>query len=123
MLAPEGPNRPVREKDGTKVSGDAEIPREALIQALAGSPREWPYGNDFLPVFLDAAAGDAYRKILQELAELGSDFSGLSGAGSGCFGIFKDGGAAEEAAKKLSRQWNYVQLTFPLARRANAVLK
>ncbi|MDR3138894.1 MAG: 4-(cytidine 5'-diphospho)-2-C-methyl-D-erythritol kinase [Treponema sp.] len=116
----------IREGDKTGLPGKTEIPREVLIQALGRSPREWPYGNDFLPVFLEAGArdaGSAYRSILKGLAEQGADFSGLSGAGSGCFGIFKDGGAAERAAKTLSRQWNYVQLTFPLAHRVDAVLK
>jgi 4-diphosphocytidyl-2-C-methyl-D-erythritol kinase len=99
---------------------------EVLTSALGKDPREWPYGNDFLPVFLAPArreTGDAYRGMLKDLAALGADFSGLSGAGSSCFGIFQDEGAAKEAVKILSRQWNYVQLTFPLARRGQAVLQ
>jgi 4-diphosphocytidyl-2-C-methyl-D-erythritol kinase len=100
--------------------------REVLIRALGGHPRDWPYGNDFLPVFLASAAretAEAYRGMLRDLTALGADFSGLSGAGSSCFGVFHDEGVAKEAVKVLSRQWNYVQLTFPLARRAKAVLQ
>jgi 4-diphosphocytidyl-2-C-methyl-D-erythritol kinase len=86
-----------------------------------------------LPVFL--AAGEAgtaegacekaaaYRGILDALAALGADFSGLSGAGSGCFGIFTDGRTAEKAAKQLMGGWNFVQLTFPLARSGNVILE
>jgi 4-diphosphocytidyl-2-C-methyl-D-erythritol kinase len=99
---------------------------EVLSSALGENPRSWPYGNDFLPVFFASAgrgAGEAYRGILRDLAALRADFSGLSGAGSSCFGIFQDKGAAKEAVKTLSPQWNYVQLTFPLARRADAVLQ
>jgi 4-diphosphocytidyl-2-C-methyl-D-erythritol kinase len=115
--------------DGVQETGGglrAPLPAEALMSALGKGPREWPYGNDFLPVFLRSApreVGEAYRGVLRELADRGADFSGLSGAGSGCFGIFQDKGAAKEAVKILSRQWNYVQLTFPLARRAKTVLQ
>jgi 4-diphosphocytidyl-2-C-methyl-D-erythritol kinase len=104
----------------------APLSEETLTAALGKDPREWPYGNDFLPVFLALAAretGDAYRGMLKDLATLGAVFSGLSGAGSSCFGIFQDEGVAREAVKILSRQWNYVQLTFPLARRGQAVLQ
>jgi 4-diphosphocytidyl-2-C-methyl-D-erythritol kinase len=100
--------------------------REILIRALGGHPRDWPYGNDFLPVFLASAAretAEAYRGMLRDLTALGADFSGLSGAGSSCFGVFQDEGVAKEAVKVLSRQWNYVQLAFSLARRAKAVLQ
>jgi 4-diphosphocytidyl-2-C-methyl-D-erythritol kinase len=101
-------------------------PEEVLISALGKNPRDWPYGNDFLPVFLASAereTGEAYRGMLEDLAVLGADFSGLSGAGSSCFGVFQDGGAAKEAIKTLSRHWKHVQLTFPLAHRAKAVLQ
>jgi 4-diphosphocytidyl-2-C-methyl-D-erythritol kinase len=119
-----GEEREGFEKAG--LSGKDRLSRESLIRALGGHPRDWPYGNDFLPVFLSLAAGetgDAYRGMLGDLTALGADFSGLSGAGSSCFGVFQDEGVAKEAVKVLSRQWNYVQLTFPLARRAKAVLQ
>ncbi|GHV48218.1 hypothetical protein AGMMS49546_38600 [Spirochaetia bacterium] len=104
----------------------------ALKRALGDHPRDWPYKNDFLPVFLagkDTLAGGmaggakAYRDILSRLGELGADFSGLSGAGSTCFGVFTDGGKAEKAAKRLINEWNTVQLTFFLARSAVTVLE
>jgi 4-diphosphocytidyl-2-C-methyl-D-erythritol kinase len=96
-----------------------------LIKALAGPPSAWPYGNDFLPAFLNAEtkAAAAYRDILGALKEMGAEFSGLSGAGSTCFGIFIDGGMAEKAVNSLLKRWNFVQLTFPLARTGNAVLE
>jgi 4-diphosphocytidyl-2-C-methyl-D-erythritol kinase len=85
---------------------------------LGAHPRDWPFGNDFLPVFL-AGGGEtagAYQDILGDFAALGADFSGLSGAGSGCFGIFTDSGAAEKAAERLSGRWNFVRRAFFLAR-------
>ncbi|MDR2371376.1 MAG: hypothetical protein LBD71_07840 [Treponema sp.] len=64
-----------------------------------------------------------YGKILSALREAGADFSGLSGSGSTCFGIFTDGGKAEQAAKILSKAWTFVRLTFFLARRPDTVVQ
>jgi 4-diphosphocytidyl-2C-methyl-D-erythritol kinase len=64
-----------------------------------------------------------YHRILARLKRLGADFSGLSGAGSTCFGVFCDGERAEKAIKSLVKEWPFVKLTFPLARRAHAVLE
>ncbi|MDR1586796.1 MAG: 4-(cytidine 5'-diphospho)-2-C-methyl-D-erythritol kinase [Treponema sp.] len=105
-----------------------------LIEALSGNPRNWPYENDFLRVFLEAGEkgggnqalaeqAAAYRRILLRLDELGADFSSLSGSGSTCFGVFSNQKKAEKAEKFLLKDWNFVKLTFPLARRANTVLK
>jgi 4-diphosphocytidyl-2C-methyl-D-erythritol kinase len=63
-----------------------------------------------------AAAKAAYRGILRDFAALGADFWGLSGTGATCFGIFTDKGAAERGVGFLKKKWNFVQLTFPLAR-------
>jgi 4-diphosphocytidyl-2-C-methyl-D-erythritol kinase len=98
---------------------------EELISALSENPRDWTYGNDFLSVFLNT--GDqkaaAYRQVLGDLVQWGADFSGLSGSGSTCFGIFSDGGMAEQAAKAVDRQGNWVAVTFPLARFNDRVLE
>jgi 4-diphosphocytidyl-2-C-methyl-D-erythritol kinase len=107
---------------------DADNPEAALINALAGPPRTWPFENDFLPVFLrDSARGDAnarsYRKIIGQLRDLGADFAGLSGAGSTCFGVFAEREQAAEAEKSLSKTWKLVKYSFLLARRAIAVLE
>jgi 4-diphosphocytidyl-2-C-methyl-D-erythritol kinase len=95
---------------------------EALAEALEGNPRDWPFFNDFLPV-LSAGTGHKYLEILDRLKTLGADFAGLSGAGSTCFGVFRDGGGAEKAVESLRRDWSFVELTFPLARSAQGVLK
>ncbi|MDR2134166.1 MAG: 4-(cytidine 5'-diphospho)-2-C-methyl-D-erythritol kinase [Treponema sp.] len=108
--------------------------RASLTEALSGNPRNWPYENDFLRVFLEAGKNGgrngalaeqaaAYRRILSGLDELGADFSSLSGSGSTCFGVFTDRKKAEKAEKFLLKDWNFVKLTFPLARGANTVLK
>jgi 4-diphosphocytidyl-2-C-methyl-D-erythritol kinase len=95
---------------------------ELLVKALEGPPRDWPFFNDFLPV-LSVGAGRVYPEILARLKALGADFAGLSGAGSTCFGVFVNGGGAEKAVESLRRDWPFVQLTFPLARSAQGVLK
>jgi 4-diphosphocytidyl-2-C-methyl-D-erythritol kinase len=107
------------------IAGGDAFERDALIQALAGDPRNWPYRNDFFPVL---SAGDgreaaAYRRIISALREGGADFAGLSGAGSTFFGVFKDKGVAIEVTKLLLNEWFFVQLTFFLARSAIQVLE
>jgi 4-diphosphocytidyl-2-C-methyl-D-erythritol kinase len=104
----------------------AKLPPERLKRALGGHPRDWPYTNDFLPVFLageDKIAAKAYGDIISRLKALGADFSGLSGAGATCFGVFTDRGIAEKAVKILSNEWKFVKLTFFLAHSAVTVLE
>jgi len=101
-----------------------KIPRETLLRALEGGSEEWPFFNDFMPVFLCkgySANADMYGEILESLRGLGASFAGLSGSGSCCFGIFRSKAEAEKAAEKLRR--NIVISTFFLARRADPVLK
>jgi 4-diphosphocytidyl-2-C-methyl-D-erythritol kinase len=84
--------------------------------ALALHPGEWPFINDFLPVFLaHDAVNTAYRRIFEQLQALGADFYSLSGAGSTCFGVFADKEKAYTAYENLRLQWNFVQCTFSLA--------
>jgi 4-diphosphocytidyl-2-C-methyl-D-erythritol kinase len=97
------------------------VDREVLIAALGKEPRRWPYENDFLPVLLKTGSGEAYRSILGDLRELGADYAGLSGSGSSCFGIFVDADRARRAEISLKKTWNFVCLTFPLARSGSGV--
>jgi 4-diphosphocytidyl-2-C-methyl-D-erythritol kinase len=101
-----------------------------LAAALEETPAHWRergiFGNDFLPVLLRAGPERdkrAYREILADLDALGADFSGLTGSGSTCFGIFYHQGAAEAAVKALGDKWFFVQPTFSLARWGMAVLQ
>jgi 4-diphosphocytidyl-2-C-methyl-D-erythritol kinase len=90
---------------------------EALAAALGEEPRNWPYSNDFLPVFLAAGtakAREAYSGILQDLKALGAEFAGLSGTGATCFGIFTSRDRAVRAETALKKLWVFVQLTVPL---------
>lgn len=101
------------------------VEREALIAALDADPRDWPYRNDFLSVFC-AGGGEeaaAYVRIISALRSGGADFAGLSGAGSTCFGVFKDKGDAEKVTKLLLKEWFYVHVTFFLARSVIRVLE
>jgi 4-diphosphocytidyl-2-C-methyl-D-erythritol kinase len=115
--------------DAGESGNRAGLSEQALVEALKGPPALWPYGNDFLEVFLARGAPverDAYRAILGGLAEAGADFCGLTGSGSTCFGIFMGeggGGPAEKAKKALSKPEVFTLLTFPLAHLDNAVLK
>jgi len=117
---------------GQAMAGEEKLPREALIRALENDPGGWPFSNDFLPVFLSFAPGrndrrganaGIYRAILEDLRKAGASFAGLSGAGSCCFGVFPTRKMAEIAEKELSRGKNYINLTFFLAQKANAVLE
>ncbi|MDR2746949.1 MAG: 4-(cytidine 5'-diphospho)-2-C-methyl-D-erythritol kinase [Treponema sp.] len=95
-----------------------------LAGALSGDPAAWPYWNDFLPAL---CGGDGeysvYRRILSALRGGGAGFAGLSGAGSTCFGVFKDRGGAERTAKLLSNEGFFVYVTFFLARSPFRVLE
>jgi 4-diphosphocytidyl-2-C-methyl-D-erythritol kinase len=75
-----------------------------------------------LPLFLETPGEEEhYREILRALRELGADFAGLSGSGSGCFGIFTGGGRAKEAETALGRTWDFVK-TAPF-RSARGIFK
>ncbi|MDR3248964.1 MAG: 4-(cytidine 5'-diphospho)-2-C-methyl-D-erythritol kinase, partial [Treponema sp.] len=78
----------------------------------------------FLPALCEGDGKEAttYRRIISAL-EQDAEFSGLSGAGSTCFGIFKDGGTAEKVTKLLLREGFFVHVTFFLARSAIRVLE
>ncbi|MDR0624165.1 MAG: 4-(cytidine 5'-diphospho)-2-C-methyl-D-erythritol kinase [Treponema sp.] len=101
--------------DASRLSGASLGPvegpaPEVYMKALGENPRNWPFWNDFLPA-LDPETGGVYSRILSRLKGLGADFSGLSGAGSTCFGVFGDGEKAEKAVKILEMEWPFVQLT------------
>jgi len=127
------------------------LSKEELIKALANDCGNWPFYNDFLPVFLDSGffrekeeadsyittnAG-VYRLILDALRDAGASFTGLSGSGSCCFGVFRTEDEARKAEKQLCRakfqsfpafqgsrsQGIFIRLTFFLARRSNPVLQ
>jgi 4-diphosphocytidyl-2-C-methyl-D-erythritol kinase len=111
-----------RFREGLSPPGNGPPAPEALVNALGGNPRFWPFFNDFLPV-LSAGSGCIYPELLERLKALGADFAGLSGSGSTCFGVFCDGGRAENAAESLRRDWSFTNVTFPLARSAQGVLQ
>ena len=122
-------------------------PVDDLIGALEGPPENWPFYNDFLPVFLNShnpqeltteehgerrkqtleltgvKKAEQYRTILANLKKAGASFSGLSGAGSCCFGVFRVKEMAEKAEKRLEISGNFVKLTFFLAQKTIPVLK
>jgi len=118
-----------RERAGhqSPVSGDHS--GKALIRALKEAPEAWPFRNDFLPVLLEGAEGEqgaksgAYRALLDTFQNKGACFSGLTGSGSCCFGIFQDRAQAEKAEKALCGKGNFTRLTFFLAHSAKPVLK
>jgi 4-diphosphocytidyl-2-C-methyl-D-erythritol kinase len=105
---------------GEKIPSAESFSADTVYDILQGSPRFWPFANDFLPVL---EAYGTYSRILSQLRDLGAEFSSLSGSGATCFGVFTDGEMAKKALKLLSKQWNFVQLTFSLAYCAKAVVK
>jgi 4-diphosphocytidyl-2-C-methyl-D-erythritol kinase len=75
----------------------------------------WNWGNDFLELFLNHGTEQekkAYNAILKDLRAAGAVFTGLSGSGSTCFGIFNSIQAAERARKSLSGSFFTLQTTF-----------
>ena len=100
---------------------DSEFPGDISL-ALSREPSTWPFFNDFLPVFL-AERGQAYKEILAELRALNASYSGLSGAGSCCFGIFDSEKTAKIAEKTQLRKGNFIRLTFFVAHRAKPVVE
>ena len=99
-----------------------------LLKSLSGPPQNWPFFNDFLTVFeaaSKAAAGESpsmseifttYQTIFSDLRVRGADFTGLSGSGSTCFGVFSGREKAELARENLAFHWPFVVDTFLLAR-------
>ena len=90
------------------IQNDRLFTPEQLLQVFSASPSTWPFYNDFLPLF---QADNNYIKIFESLKSLGAEFSGLSGSGSTCFGVFTDYKKALKAKKILSKQWPLAVLT------------
>jgi len=94
-----------------------------LTPFLSDSPRDWPFTNDFLSVFEAGSRQDHQDnlsfseclEIITTLKKLGADFSGLSGSGSTCFGVFTSQDKAIVARESLLLRWNFVIETFLLA--------
>jgi 4-diphosphocytidyl-2-C-methyl-D-erythritol kinase len=89
------------------------------LRFLSDSPEKWQFTNDFSKVFkAKSPSWASYLQIFSSLRELQADFSGLSGSGSCCFGVFSDNAKAMVAQESLKKQWPFVFVTFPLAYRA-----
>jgi 4-diphosphocytidyl-2-C-methyl-D-erythritol kinase len=89
---------------------------DALSGFLSDSPENWPFTNDFSKAFeAKSPSWTCYQQILSGLQKLGADFTGLSGSGSACFGVFSNRGKAKIAQKFLQKHWPFVIVTFPLA--------
>jgi len=97
------------------------IPNSSFL--IPHSPKDWPFTNVFFSVFednfkkkkSDSEGFSAYQEIISGLRELGADFSGLSGSGSTCFGVFSSQSKAKTAREVLLKHWNFVIETFLLA--------
>jgi 4-diphosphocytidyl-2-C-methyl-D-erythritol kinase len=84
-----------------------------LLAALEKNPAEWPFTNDFLTVFLEASPQkNVYQAILRDLTHHKALFSGLSGSGASCFGIFSCSAAAKSAAAQLSTLWPFAKAAY-----------
>jgi 4-diphosphocytidyl-2-C-methyl-D-erythritol kinase len=100
-----GKREPASEDGEAKVHEFSSIP-----------PRNWAFFNDFLPI-LQERENSAYASVISELKEQDADFTGLSGAGSTCFGVFTEKEKAEKAAKTLAKSWPFVKVSVPVGRR------
>lgn len=114
----------VRSEKGLNLS--VPLGESGMEKGLFAEAGQWPFYNDFLSLFLRYGSTKeqrVYQEILEGLAVCGADFTGLSGSGSTCFGVFIDHKQAKDAEKSLSAVWEYVHLSFPLARKGNAVVQ
>ena len=106
----------MRQERGVEiVSAGSSWSLHQINRFLAESPGKWPFENDFLANNSFGETGFIYQHILLNLKKLGADFSGLSGSGSTCFGVFSDKEKAENARILLSKEQAFVIVTFPLA--------
>jgi len=64
--------------------------------------------NDFLEIFPENEK-TIYNEIISALLEHGATQASLSGAGSTCFGVFKDLQQAKDASQALKGKWAFVQ--------------
>jgi 4-diphosphocytidyl-2-C-methyl-D-erythritol kinase len=77
--------------------------KKGLLAELSKNPVEWRFTNDFLPVFLETEPVSlVYRSVLRDLKRYGALFSGLSGSGASCFGVFGSPRDAATAATRLA---------------------
>ncbi|MDR1446063.1 MAG: 4-(cytidine 5'-diphospho)-2-C-methyl-D-erythritol kinase [Treponema sp.] len=113
-----------------KREGGMELPRgngpsgpAEWAALLEGPPGKWPFRNDFLPLFLEEETPCRYAEILGDLKEGGAEFTGLSGSGSTCFGIYSDGAEAKRVSVFLMKRWSFVKLTFFLANNGLEVVR
>jgi 4-diphosphocytidyl-2-C-methyl-D-erythritol kinase len=90
------------------------------IGDLLSVPEKWPFYNDFLPVLAESME---YSRLLEKLKIMGSAFSGLSGSGSCCFGVFRERENALKAKNALLEYKIFTELTFFLAKTPDPVLK
>ncbi|MDR2517134.1 MAG: 4-(cytidine 5'-diphospho)-2-C-methyl-D-erythritol kinase [Spirochaetaceae bacterium] len=93
-----------------------------LARALGAEPSSWPFYNDFLPVLAGEQDG-IYPRMMGELHAAGAAFTGLSGSGSSCFGVFPPGTAARRAAARLKKHGFFVQTTIFLASMPDPMLQ
>jgi 4-diphosphocytidyl-2-C-methyl-D-erythritol kinase len=85
-------------------------------------PEQWAFTNDFLDIFTHSFnKNDLYKTILDDLRNAGAAFTGLSGSGSACFGVFPDKIAAEKAKQELSGAFYTTIATFFLHSITNRV--
>lgn len=101
--------------------GGVPLTEEAVRSAIREPPGTWPFYNDFLPVL--AALSPDYGRMLEDLRASGSIFSGVSGSGSTCFGVYDSEKASKRAEEALSSRWPCVKTAIPLARAGKAVLE
>ncbi len=113
-----------RQKNGTQAK--PMLGKDRLACSLSNHPSTWTFYNDFLEVFMEIGKPEVrhiYSAVLRDLKALGADFANLSGSGSTCYGVFSEIESAKNACRTLLNRWPFVELTFPLARRGNAVVQ
>ncbi len=99
-----------------------ETDRESALRRsfLRDSPSDWRFFNSFYPVLSERAP--VFAEIRKELVGLGAAYAGLSGSGSGMFGVFPDRRDAERAGKVME-EGRAVKIAFPLEGMPEAIVQ
>jgi 4-diphosphocytidyl-2-C-methyl-D-erythritol kinase len=92
-----------------------------IVSSVLEPADRWPFHNDFLPVLRKESP--VYGQMIEDIQFAGALFSGLSGSGSTCFGVFSSKKDADNAELRLKKRWPFVRTTIPLACTGNPVLE
>ncbi len=89
------------------------IPREEIVQAFRNTRlTDWDFFNSFSTVL--SSRYKLYVMLETRLREAGALFTGISGSGSSCFGVFTDRSTAHIGLSKIEGRFRFAGIVEPL---------